>query len=167
VKPVAHQAAMEAGMLKNSRACAELRAKHGLKSASYIAAFMRKHPYAPGVKIADQNPATIGAYHTADVPYWFDTLDKYNWQRPTRVWTDWDRRLSDQMARALIAMAETGSPSTPAMPWPAWSAARPSYLVLGDTASPAPLHVKRMDWVAAHPAQPIAAATPARTGPRD
>ena len=96
---------------------------------------MRKHPYAPGVKIADQNTATVGAYHTADVPYWFDTLDAYNWQRPTRVWTEYDRELTDRMAGALIAFAETGSPTTPRLNWPAWSAQSPQYMVFGDTAA--------------------------------
>ena len=122
VQPMAHRAAMENGMMMNSRSCAEMQAKHG-KAPVYIDTFMRKHPYAPGVKIADQDPATVGAYHTADVPYWFDTLDTYNWQRPTRVWTAYDRELTDRMAGALIALAETGSPVTPQLNWPAWTAA--------------------------------------------
>ena len=79
VQPMAHRAAMENGMMMNSRSCAEVQAKYGTAPV-YIDTFMRKHPYAPGVKIADQNPATVGAYHTADVPYWFDTLDTYNSQ---------------------------------------------------------------------------------------
>ena len=70
------------------------------------------HPYVSGVKIADQDTATIGTYHTADIPYWFDTLDKYNMIRPTRNWTAWDRTLSERMLSALIAFAKTGNPST-------------------------------------------------------
>jgi para-nitrobenzyl esterase len=108
--------------MMNSRSCAEVQAKYGTAPV-YIDTFMRKHPYAPGVKIADQDPATVGAYHTADVPYWFDTLDTYNWQRPTRVWTAYDRELTDRMAGSLIAFAETGSPTTPQLNWPAWSTA--------------------------------------------
>ena len=44
--------------------------------------FARKHPYVPGVKIADQDTATIGAYHTSEVPYFFGTQDAFNLFRP-------------------------------------------------------------------------------------
>jgi len=163
VQPMAHRAAMENGMMMNSRSCAELQAKYGTAPV-YIDTFARKHPYAPGVKIADQNTATVGAYHTADVPYWFDTLDTYNWQRPTRIWTEYDRELTDRMTGALIAFAETGSPRTPQLDWPAWSAKSPQYMVFGDTVTMQIMDLERMDWLSAHsPAN----AQPQRTGARD
>jgi para-nitrobenzyl esterase len=165
VQPMAHRAAMENGMMMNSRSCAEVQAKYGTAPV-YIDTFMRKHPYAPGVGIADQNPLTVGAYHTADVPYWFDTLDAFNWQRPTRVWTAYDRELTDRMAGALIAFAETGKPSTPRLNWPAWSPQSPQYMVFGDTAAVQTMDLQRMDWLAAHPPAP-ANAPPQRTGARD
>jgi para-nitrobenzyl esterase len=164
VAPMAHRAAMENGMMMNSRSCAEMQARYGTAPV-YVDTFMRKHPYAPGVAIADQNPATIGAYHSADVPYWFDTLDTYNWQRPTRVWTAYDRTLTDRMAGALIAFAETGKPSTPQLDWPAWSAQSPQYMVFGDSAAVQTMDLERMDWLAAHP--PAPAPAPQRTGARD
>lgn len=166
VQPMAHRAAMEGGMMMNSRSCAEMQAKHG-KAPVYIDTFMRKHPYAPGVKIADQNVATVGAYHTADVPYWFDTLDAYNWQRPTRVWTAYDRELTDRMAGALIAFAETGSPGTPQLNWPAWTAASPQYMEFGDKAVVQTMDLKRMDWLAAHPPAALNAPQPQQPRPRD
>jgi para-nitrobenzyl esterase len=162
---MAHAAAMENGMLASSRACGETLAKYG-KSAAFIDAFTHRHPYAPGLTLPDQDVATVGAYHTADVPYWFDTLDKYNLFRTTRVPTAYDRQLTDQMLGALIALAETGSPSTKAMPWPAWTAANPQYLVLGDAVTTKKMDLKRMDWLAAHPLSRAAQAPP-RTGPRD
>ena len=158
------RAAMENGMLKNGRTCAGMQAKYN-KSPAYIANFTRKHPYAPGLTLPDQNVATVGAYHTADVPYWFDTLDNYNLFRTTRAPTPWDRQLTDTMAGALIALAETGSPSTKEFAWPSYTPERPSYAVFGDTVSIQRLNLKRMDWVAAHPAKPIAPPEPAR--PRD
>ena len=103
--------------------------------------------------------ATVGAYHTADVPYWLDTLDTYNWQRPTRVWTAYDRELTDRMAGALIALAETGSPVTPQLNWPAWTAASPQYMVFGDSAAVQTMDLKRMDWLAAHPPAKVAPAS--------
>ena len=72
--------------------------------------YSRKHPYVPGVTIADQDPATIGAYHTSEVPYYFGTQDAYNLFRPTRNWTPWDRELSKQMTAALVAFAKTRHP---------------------------------------------------------
>ena len=105
----------------------------------------------------------MGAYHTADVPYWFDTLDNYNKFRVTRVPTQTDRTLIDQMSGSLIAMAETGSPSTKAMAWPAWTSKAPQYLVIGDTPVVQKMNVKRMDWLAAHPAAQVG---PAPVQPR-
>ena len=162
VQPTAHLAAIEGGFLQSSRRCGEQQARYNT-SPVYVALFARKQPYAPGVVLADQDPRTVGAYHTADVPYWFDTLDRYNSLRPTRAWTPYDRALADRMAGALISLAETGSPSTGALAWPAWSASDPRYLLFGDTISVRTMDLKRMDWLAAHPpAEPAAA-----RGPRD
>ena len=164
VPAMAHRAAMENGMLKASRTCAAVQAKYN-RSPTYIDTFTHKHPYAPGLTLADQNIATVGAYHTADVPYWLDTLDNYNVLRTTRVPAAWDRRLTDLMAGALIAIAETGSPSTPAFAWPSFTERRPSYAVFGDAAKIEQLNLARMDWLAAHPAKSIAPADSPR--PRD
>ena len=165
VQPMAHAAAMENGMLQSSRICGDNQAKLG-GQATYISAFTHKHPYAPGLKLPDQDVATVGAYHTADVPYWFDTMQNYNLFRPTRQPLPWDRQLTDQMSAALIALAETGSPSTKAMPWPAYTAAAPQYLELGDAVTTRRLNLQRMDWLAAHPVA-AEARPPAPTGPRD
>jgi len=165
VQPMAHLAAIEAGFLESSRRCGEEQARFNTQ-AVYVDLFTHKHPYAPGVAFADQNPATVGAYHTADLPYWFDTLDRYNSLRPTRAWTAYDRELADRMTGALIALAETGSPSTAALPWPAWSAASPRYVEFGDAISIRDMDLKRMDWLAAHPPAQAASTAPPR-GPRD
>lgn len=165
VPAAAHAAARENGMLKGSRTCAQIQAKNN-ESAAYISLFTHKHPYAPGVKLADQNPETIGAYHTADVPYWFGTFDAFNLFRPTRSWTDADRQLSETMLKSLIAFANTGSPDTRDLKWPGWSAKNEQYVVLGDKVTVEKLQTKRMDWLASHPP---ATATPGGppTGPRD
>ena len=164
VSAMAHQAAMEGGMVKGGRTCAAVKAKYN-KTPTYIDIFAHKHPYAPGLKLADQNVATIGAYHTADVPYWFDTLDNYNMFRTTRLPTAQDRQLINVMTGALIALANTGSPSTPAFQWPAFSERRPTYALFGDTASVQKLDLKRMNWAAAHPPKAISPPEPVR--PRD
>lgn len=152
-------------MLASSRRCAEVAGANG-RPPAYVGLFTRKHPYAAGVRFADQDPATVGAYHTADVPYWFDTLAAYNRFRVTRVPTPWDRKLTDRMVDALLAFARTGSPSTAAMPWPAWSAREPRYLELGDATAVRRMPTKRMDWLAAHPIAPEARRS-LGTGARD
>lgn len=149
-QPVAHEAAREMGFLSNSQTCASLQAKYNT-SSTYIELFTRKHPYVPGVIIADQDPATIGAYHTADVPYWFGTLDAFNSLRPTRAWTAADRDLSRLMMGSLISFAQSGSPSSKALPWPAWSQTNQQMMVFGDGARVEKLPVARMEWLAAHP----------------
>ena len=166
VHAAAHAAARENGMLAQSRTCAQSQAQ-AAKSPTYISLFAHKHPYAPGVKIADQNPETIGAYHTADVPYWFGTFDAFNLFRPTRSWTSYDHQLSNTMLQSLIAFANTGSPDVKQLKWPAWTARNEQYVVLGDAVSVVKLEAARVDWLAAHPAAKLAPAGPARPGPRD
>lgn len=80
--------------------------------------FSRTQPYAPGITFADHEPSTAGAYHTADVPYWLSTLDSLNLFRETRIWTDFDRQLADQMSDAILNFAVTGNPSHGDLDWP-------------------------------------------------
>ena len=165
VAEAARIAAREDGMLRASRTCAQAQAG-ATKSRAYISLFTHKHPYAPGLVLADQNPLTVGAYHTADVPYWFGTLDAFNIFRPTRVWNEYDRRLSAQMMQSLIAVAATGSPDTSGLSWPAWSKRDERYLVFGDDIRAEKLATKRMDWLAAHPVAP-SSISPGPNRPRD
>ena len=167
VRQTALKAAREMGLEANNRACAQLQAKYN-KSPAYVDLFTRVQPYAPGVKLADLDPATAGAYHTADIPYWFDTLDKYNWLHHTRDWGPADRALSDEMMDSLIAFARTGDPSTAAVKWPAWKASDEQLEDFDVGPHPVAINVKGMDWLAAHKPAPIAnPAAPVNAGPRD
>jgi para-nitrobenzyl esterase len=160
---VARRAATEAGFENGARSCAQAQAKLG--QPTWIDIYTRVHPYVPGVRIADQNTEKVGAYHTADIPYFLGTQDAYNMFRPTRNWTPWDRELSTRMMRALIAMAATGSPDTLGMPWPKWRAGTEAKLVFGDTIRSGRIDGKRLDWFAAHP--PASVPTPRRANPID
>jgi para-nitrobenzyl esterase len=164
VHVAAHAAARENGMLKGSRTCAQLQSQAN-KSPAYVGLFVHKHPYAPGVQIADQNPITVGAYHTADVPYWFSTLDAFNMFGPTRSWASNDRKLSETMLRSLIAFAETGTPQLNDLKWPAWNQRNEEYVLFDDTPKVEKLPKPRMDWLAAHAPETAPASAPA--GPRD
>lgn len=149
VKVAAQDAANDAAGLFNARECAQLRAQHQ-KSATYITVFARRHPYVPGVRIADQDTATVGAYHTSEVPYYFGTQDAYNAIRPTRNWTPWDRELSAKLTASLIAFARTGNPSTADVAWPAWSGADERYIRFGDDIRLVALNRLRLDFMGAH-----------------
>lgn len=154
---VAHLAGFELG----SRQCAVDQAKVGQKS--YIAQFARKHPYTAGVTFADHDPATIGAYHTGDVPYWFGTLDAFNARRQTRDWTPYDRKLSETMMDHLIAFARDGDPGAG---WQAWTAGKQTERSFGDTITQQRLESANLDWLEANPMAP-AAQPPRSTSPRD
>lgn len=90
--------------------------------------FTRVHPYTPGISFADHDPATVGSYHTADVPYWLGTLDSLNRFRTTRDWNTDDRALSAQMMDALLSFARTGNPGSG---WPAYQVKAPRMRLLG------------------------------------
>jgi para-nitrobenzyl esterase len=102
------------------------------KAPFHMYMFSRVHPFTADVKFFD-NPRAIGAYHTSDVPYWFQTLDAMNKIRVTRVWTEFDRDLSNRMSDCLVAFARTGDPATPATPWPEWTPKSEKYVDFGDT----------------------------------
>ena len=161
VRPVGQASANEASGLLNSCTCAGLQAKYN-KSQAFITVFSRKHPYVPGVQIADQDPATIGAYHTSEVPYYFGTFGAYNLFRPTRNWTPWDQELSQKMTAVLIAFANTGSPSTPDVTWPAWTAQNEQYVSFGDKITLETVNRVRLDFMAKHRPPPGARGRGAR-----
>jgi para-nitrobenzyl esterase len=76
--------------------------------------FTRRQPYVDGIRFADHDPATVGAYHTGDVPYFLRTLDSLNLFRITRDWGADDRALSDDMSAAIVFFARSGDPGWPA-----------------------------------------------------
>jgi para-nitrobenzyl esterase len=140
-------AAREAAIENSQRKWAIAQSKFG-KAPVYMFMYSRVHPYIPGVAIADQNTATIGAYHTSDVPYWFGTQDALNIVRPTRNWTAYDRDLSNKMTDALIAFAKTGDPNTPDVRWPAWSPQNEQLVEFGDKIAVQPMNTARLDFMA-------------------
>lgn len=173
VRSVAAKVARESAIANASRGCGVNQTKYNT-SKIYIDMYDRKHPYVPGVEIADQDIVTIGAYHNADIPYFFDHIEVMNKMRKTRNYTEWDRTLATRMSNALIAFAKTGNPSTPDLKWPAWSPADDVYVNFGDTVKVEKFYTQGMEWLAAHQPQggrggrgPAAAGTITGVGPRD
>jgi len=96
------------------------------KAPAYAYLFTRRQPYAPGVTFSDHDPASVGAYHTGDVPYWLRTRDALNLFRVTRNWEAGDAALEAEMSGALLAFARTGVPASPVLGrWPAFDPAKP------------------------------------------
>ncbi len=160
----AREISLDNGLGKNARNCAVLQSEHN-KSPAYISVFSRKPSFAPGIVYADIKPAETGAYHTADIPFWFGTQDAFNIFREGRAWTAWDRTLSRQMSESLIAFANTGNPATAAIKWSAWSAKNEARLNLGDTVRMEPVNAKAITWLAAHPLAATPSGSPAPVAP--
>ena len=111
----------------------------------YMYMFSRVHPFVEDPKLFD-HPQTIGAYHTSDVPYWFETQDALNLFRATRNWTPYDRELADKMSDCLVAFARTGDPSTEVVAWPPWSDGSEQYIEFGDAIAVRAENVDRMQF---------------------
>lgn len=84
----------------------------------------------------------FGAFHTAEVPYVFGTLDVL-----PRPWTDVDRRLSETMMGYWVNFATHGDPNGPGLPaWPVFRPGQPALLRLGEQIGPlAPLPPERLE----------------------
>jgi para-nitrobenzyl esterase len=104
------------------------RAQQSGTAPAYAWFFTRRQPYADGIRFSDHDPATVGAYHTGDVPYWFQTFDALNLFRTTRIWSAEDRALAETMSDMIVSFAKTGVPSAG---WPAFDPKRPRIMRLG------------------------------------
>jgi para-nitrobenzyl esterase len=70
-----------------------------------------------------------GAFHGAEIPYVFDTLDA----APDRSYGTADREVAQRMAGYWVNFVKTGTPNGPGLPhWPAFDAAAPAVMEIGD-----------------------------------
>jgi para-nitrobenzyl esterase len=127
------------------------------KSPSYLFMVTRVQPFTPGVKFSDFDPATAGAYHMGDVPYFLGTYDAFNLFRTTRNWTDLDRSLSDRMQDVIVTFARTGNPNTPAVKFVRYDPNNEQRTDFGDTISVEKLNSRGLDFLLAHPPAPAPA----------
>ncbi len=101
------------------------------RQPAYVYLFSRRQPYTPRVTFSDHDPATAGAYHAGDVPYWLRTRDSLNLFRTTRNWEPGDATLEREMSMALLAFARNGLPSSPQVgAWSRFSPDRPQLVRL-------------------------------------
>lgn len=121
------------------------------KQPAYLFMFSHVQPFAPGVAFGDFNPATAGAYHMSDVPYWLGTYDTFNTFRTTRNWAAWDKELSSDMQEVVVKFAKTGNPVTAAVKFARYNPDDERRVDFGDTITVEKLNTAQMDFLAAHP----------------
>ena len=74
----------------------------------------------------------FGAFHTAEVPYFFNTLDMLD-----RPWESLDRRLADTMSSYWVHFASHGNPNGAELPeWPAYDGQDVRFMRLGERVAP-------------------------------
>src|SRR5262249_21175461 len=74
---------------------------------------------------------TFGAFHSSELPYVFDTLDR----SPGRAFTDLDHAIADATNAAWASFVTTGNPNASGLPaWPAFDSSTPAALEIAGTA---------------------------------
>ena len=146
----AEKIGVNGGFALSAREWAKSQVKTG-KQPAYLYLFARSHSYTPGVTFSDLDPATAGAYHTSDVPFWLGTYNSFNLIRRTRDWADWDRELSNDMQDVIVKFAKTGDPSTSTVKFTAYDPANETRVIFGDKITAEKLDGKLMDFLVAHP----------------
>lgn len=152
-KRQADQVGRNSGFAIGARNWARAQTKTG-KAPAYLYMLSRVQPFTPGVTFSDLDPATAGAYHMGDVPYWLGTYDSFNLFRTTRDWTAWDRELSDAMQDVVLAFAKTGDPSTAKVKFARYNPANETRVDFGDTIKTEKLYTKGMDFIGSTPVTP-------------
>jgi para-nitrobenzyl esterase len=103
------------------------------RSPVYAYLFTRRQPYAPGITFIDHDPATVGAYHSGEIPYFLRTRGSLNLFRRTRIWEPVDEALEQDMSALLVSFAREGRPHSPRVPdWPRFDAGNPRLVSLGE-----------------------------------
>ena len=119
VSRTAAQAVRDGGMASVMRTWARAQKQTG-NAGVWFYVYSHPHPYAKGITFSDHDPATAGAYHTSEVPYFLQTQDALNLFRTTREWTRDDRELADEMSDCIVAFARSGNPATARVEWLAY-----------------------------------------------
>jgi para-nitrobenzyl esterase len=164
VAAVAAQAVRDGGMASVMRAWARAQKQTG-RAPVFFYVYAHPHPYATGVAFSDHDPATAGAYHTSEVPYFLETQDALNLFRTTRNWTAYDRALAEQISDCIVAFARSGNPATPQVSWPAYQPGEERLVDFGERITTTGLDAARMNFMAmAHPPFVLGAPATLRRG---
>lgn len=150
VKVSAEQVGLGSGMGLGARAWVHAQSEYG-HAPAYLFLFSRTQPYSPGIVFADHDPATAGAYHTGDVPYWLETQDAFNLFRQTRDWTPYDRELANTMSGILISFAKNGVPNSGNISLIKYDHKEEQRVRFGNRIDIETMNTQGMDFLAEHP----------------
>lgn len=142
----AEEVGRNSGFTLGARTWAREQTRTG-KEPAYLYLLSRVQPFTPGVAYSDFDPATAGAYHMGDVPYWLGTYDAFNLFRRTRDWTAWDRELSTLMQDVIVAFARTGNPSVRAAQFARYALDNETRVEFGDSVRVEKLNTRGMDFL--------------------
>jgi para-nitrobenzyl esterase len=156
---MADQVGRNSGFAIGARNWARLQTATG-KQPAYLFMVSKVQPFTPGVSFGDFDPATAGAYHMGDVPYFLGTYEAFNSFRTTRDWTAQDRALSDRMQDVIVTYAKTGVPAGLIK----YDPKREQRVDFGETIRTEALNAKGMDFISATPVAPAPRRPPAAGG---
>lgn len=90
--------------------------------------FSHAPPLPPDRTFAEATAGRLGAFHTAEIPYVFGTLDKRDWP-----WRDADRQLAGTMSSYWVNFAAHGDPNGAGLTsWPVFDPQTASVMRFGD-----------------------------------
>jgi para-nitrobenzyl esterase len=126
----------EAGAARNAAA------RDQSRESTYLWALQRAHTARTKVytyfwnhALPGPDAATYGAFHTSEVPYALNTLDKSD-----RPFTAADHKIADTVSSYWVNFATKGDPNGRGLPyWPAVSAKAALTMQLGDATGPIPV----------------------------
>ena len=146
----ADQVGRNSGFAVGARNWVRMQARTGTKPA-YLYMFDKVQPFAPGVTFSDFDPATAGAYHMGDVPYFLGTYEAFNLFRTTRNWTDADRSLSQRLQNVIVTYARTGDPNTPEVKFVKYDAKHEMRTDINDSITIEKLNTAGLDFLSETP----------------
>lgn len=133
------------------------------KQPAYLFLVTKVQPFTRGATFTDFDPATAGAYHMGDVPYFLGTYEAFNAFRRTRDWSEADRALSEAMQDAIVAFARTGNPNTKTVRFVRYDPKAEYQTIFGDRITVDRLNSAGLDFLANNPpAEPARPASPDR-----
>jgi len=126
-----------AGATAEQKAAARERARVSMHlwAAKQLAASKRIYTYFFDRAIPWPAHPEFGAFHSGEIPYFFQTLGRLN-----RPWEPADRRLADTVSSYVTNFAKKGDPNGSTLPkWPAYEPASYTTMELGVQIGPMPL----------------------------
>ncbi len=104
-------------------------------ASAYGYFFSRLQPFPEGASYIENTNGNLGAFHTAEIPFVFDTLTTRNWD-----WSADDQSIANHMSSYWVNFAATGDPNGDGLPhWPNFRHNDEDVMLFGERASAGPI----------------------------